>query len=1596
MTRPHGIGPGRAGLGDSTWPAGERDACGVGFVAHIRGEKSRGIVEQGLEILRRLSHRAACGADPRTGDGAGILLQLPHRFFKAEGLRLGFEIPRRRRYGVGQLFLPPEEAARRACEAVLEEVVAEEGQAILGWRDVPIDTACTGHIALSVLPVMRQVYIRLRRVPPSAFERKLYIIRKLCENRIRERGIDPQGTFHVASMSTETIVYKGLLLPDQLACFYRDLDEPEMVSAIALVHSRFSTNTFPTWDLAQPFRYVAHNGEINTLRGNSNWMMARRSQLQSAKFGGDMERLFPIIVPGKSDSAQFDNMLELLHLGGRTLPHAMMLMIPEAWEKHAQMDEARRDFYRYTSALMEPWDGPAAIVFSDGNIVGATLDRNGLRPARYLVTDDDRVILASEAGVIDVPPQSIREKGRLTPGRMFVVDTVEGRIVSDEETKHDVSHRFPFKKWLQKNVFDLHRYAEELPLPVPEPAIGGDELCRLQRAFGYTDDDVHLVIQPMAQAGEEPVGAMGKDTPLAVLSLRSPSLFTYFHQLFAQVTNPPIDPIREALVMTLDIAIGPDGNTFEETPEQCHRLRIETPILTRAELAKVAAMHEGIFEPTTLSLLYHLAGGPGALERAVDDLSARAEEAVDEGHNILILSDRGVDREHVAIPALLAVSAVHQHLVRQGTRMQAGLVIETAEAREVHDMAALIGFGAAAVCPYLALDTVRDLAGAGLVPGLPGDSAEAAADEAEKRYIHALGKGLLKIMSKMGISTLQSYCGAQIFEAVGLDGALIERHFTGTPSRIGGVGLGELGREVMDRHDRGFGRQAVELPVHLIDELPVGGQYQWRRRGERHAWNPATIATLQAAVAQNSPELFAKYSALASEESDLVTLRGLLELYDTGQPLAPDQIDQIRQTVQPVLIDEVEPASEIVKRFVTGAMSFGSISAEAHETLAIAMNRLGARSNSGEGGEEPHRYQPDEHGDLRRSAIKQVASGRFGVTAHYLVNAEDLQIKMAQGAKPGEGGQLPGHKVDERIARVRCSTPGVTLISPPPHHDIYSIEDLAQLIYDLQAVNPQARVSVKLVSEVGVGTVAAGVAKAHAGAVVIAGYSGGTGASPVSSLTHAGLPWELGLAETQQVLVQNRLRDRVRVQVDGGLRTGRDVVIAALLGAEEFGMATAALVAEGCIMLRKCHLNTCSVGIATQDPELRARFAGKPEHVVNFFMLVAEEVRRIMARLGFRRFDDMVGQVERLRVRRDLAALGHWKAETLDLAAVLAVPRAPPWAAPHGPPDSPRRFLAAQPWDLGNHIDRALLARAPVADAIASRGGRGVPVRVSMEIRNTHRAAGTLLSGVIARAHGAQGLPDDTIHVRVHGSAGQSFGAFLVAGVTLELCGDANDYVGKGLSGGRIIVYPPEGSRFAAESNVIVGNTLLYGATSGEMYISGLAGERFAVRNSGARAVVEGVGDHGCEYMTGGVVVVLGKTGRNFAAGMSGGAAYVFDREHRFRGLCDPRTIELETLVDESDVWLVRGMIEDHVRHTGSKLGQRILDNWEITVTHFVKVLPTEYKRVLQARRAALRPDGRDRRDRPDRRDRRAIDRDTGDEPADSQAADRRAARTGS
>ncbi|MCB9547101.1 MAG: glutamate synthase large subunit [Myxococcales bacterium] len=1458
-------------------PRFEHDACGVAFVVDVQGRPAHGIVHSALEVLERLAHRGAAGRDPHTGDGAGILMQVPHAFLAAVA---GVALPPPGDYAVGTVFLPPDAAGAAACAALFAEVVEAEDQALLAWRDVPIDPRDLGAEARASLPIIRQVFIGRRRCVPSAFERTLFVIRRQAELRVRAAGVDPGHHFHLASLSAETLVWKGMLLGTQLRRFFPELGDPRLTSALAVVHARFSTNTFPSWGRAQPLRYVAHNGEINTVGGNRAWMEARRRQLLSSRFGGSLDHLWPVIDPDGSDSAQFDNLLELLHLAGRSLPAAMAMMIPEAWEEDARLDAARRGLLAYNAALMEPWDGPAAMVFANGHQVGATLDRNGLRPARWVRTAD-RVILASEAGVVDLPPGEVLERGRLEPGRLFLVDLEAGRVVTDREVKADLAARHPYQRWLGRNVIRQ----SALPPATPAPRITGDDERRLLSAFGYAEEDLDHVLAPMACEGHEPVGSMGDDTPLAVLSRKAPILFDYFHQAFAQVTNPPIDPIRERVVMSLTTAIGAEGNPFEETAEQCHQLVLDGPILTGEAMARLQAVEAGAFVPRTLSLLYPRADDAAGQADALEALMAEAASAVDAGVNLLILSDRGVDADHLALPALLAVGAVHQHLVRVGCRTLTGLVIETAAAWQVHHMALLIGYGAAAVLPYLALDAIA-----------------ARWPDGEGAYIGALEKGLLKVMSKMGVSTLQSYRGSGLFEAVGLDAALVARHFTGTPTRLGGVGLPLLHAESLARHARGFAHDAAELPV--------GGKHRWRRQGEHHQWNPRTIALLQAAVRLEDARLFAAYEEALDAGPEL---RGLL----------------LPQAADPVPLVEVEPAAEIARRFVTGAMSFGSISAEAHEALAIAMNRLGGRSNSGEGGEEPHRQEPDSNGDSRKSSIRQVASARFGVTTEYLVHAEDIQIKIAQGAKPGEGGQLPGHKVDPRIARVRHSTPGVTLISPPPHHDIYSIEDLAQLIYDLRAVNPQARVSVKLVAQAGIGTVAAGVAKAGADVVVVAGANGGTGASPLSSIHHAGVPWELGLAETQQVLRANGLRDRVRVQVDGGLRTGRDVVVSALLGAEEFGFATAALVSEGCLLLRKCHQNTCSTGIATQDPRLRARFTGTPEQVVRFFLFVAESVRRHLAALGFRSIAEAVGRVDRLAP----AIPTDEKARALDLRPLLAEPPGAP----------PRACVAFVPRDDAGHLDHGL-----IAEALAEGAGR---VTLQRTIRNTDRAVGARLSGEIVRRHGRRGLPEDRVVVDFQGAAGQSFGAFLAPGVTFRLAGETNDGLGKGLSGGRIAVFPPAGSLLAPEEQVITGNAALYGATRGEVYLAGRAGERFAVRNSGARAVVEGVGQHGCEYMTGGVVVVLGPTGPNFAAGMSGGVAYVLDEAGDFAARCNTSGLELQPLAD-GDEWVVKTLITQHFRHTQSPQGHRLLDQWTRVRSLIVKVIPVEYRRALELQRS--------------------------------------------
>jgi glutamate synthase domain-containing protein 2/glutamate synthase domain-containing protein 1/glutamate synthase domain-containing protein 3 len=1479
-------------------PAQERDSCGIGFVANIKGQKSHDIIVKGIQVLINLTHRGACGCDPETGDGAGVLIQIPHKFFARECAKRGFTLPAAGEYGVGMTFLPVERHDRLQCEGILERIVTEEGLTVLGWRDTPINGAAIGREARNSQPYIQQIFVgRGKGMTEDQIERKLYLIRKRAENEVAKSDLPEKSFFYMPSFSCRTIVYKGLLLAPQIANFYPELSDPEVISALCLVHQRFSTNTFPTWHLAHPYRFIAHNGEINTLRGNVNWMHARQSVLESPLFGADIKKLFPIIQPGGSDSAAFDNALELLVMAGRGISHAMAMLIPEAWSGNPDMNPQKRAFYEYHASLMEPWDGPAAIAFTDGRSIGATLDRNGLRPARYLVTNDDLIIMASEAGVLPVKPEDVKLKGRLQPGKMLLVDTVGGRIISDKELKASLYGRNPYQLWIKENQVNIHELAE----PPREHGTDLKTLLQRQRAFGYTDEDLKMVLGPMAAKGEEPIGSMGADTPLACLSDKPQPLFNYFKQLFAQVTNPPIDPIREEMVMSLISYIGTERNILAETPQHCHTLRLPHPILTNRDLERLRRVSQGSFLATTLPMLFAVEEGNRGLERALDQLCRRASLAIQSGYTLLILSDRGLDQDYAPIPSLLALTAVHNHLVREETRTQVALIIESGEPREVHHLALLIGYGASAVNPYLALETLQagQLQDTGVQP-----------EKAVAHFIKAINKGLLKTFSKMGISTLQSYRGAQVFEAIGLSKRLVDRYFTGTVSRIEGVDLDVLAREAILKHQHAF------QPRNESDtDLAIGGTYQYRERGERHLFNPQTIVKLQHAVRQESFATFQEYTELIDRQNhQLTTLRGLLE---------------IKKADEPVPIEEVEPVSSIVKRFATGAMSFGSISKEAHETLAIAMNRIGGKSNTGEGGEDEERF-----GDGRRSAIKQVASGRFGVTANYLVNADELQIKMAQGAKPGEGGQLPGHKVDETIARVRHSIPGVGLISPPPHHDIYSIEDLAQLIYDLKNVNPKARIAVKLVAEVGVGTVAAGVAKAHADVVLIAGDSGGTGASPLSSIRHAGIPWELGLAETHQVLVLNDLRGRIRVQTDGKLQTGRDVAIAALLGAEEFGFSTAPLVALGCIMMRKCHLNTCPVGVATQDPALRAKFRGTPEHVINFFFYLAEQVRGYMAQMGFRTFDEMVGRVDMLETR---AALDHWKAKGLDLSMLLHNPQVPLRIA--------RRCVQAQDHGLDQALDYKLIDHA--RETIEG----GAPIVIKLPIRNIHRTVGAMLSGEIARRHGSAGLPDGTIHFQFTGSAGQSFGAFLAHGVTLELEGDANDYVGKGLSGGKLIVYPPRASHFLPEENIVIGNVALYGATSGEAFLNGMAGERFAVRNSGATAVVEGLGDHGCEYMTNGLVVVLGKVGRNFAAGMSGGIAYVLDEKGDFaEKRCNTAAVDLES-VGEADAGLLHGLIYRHVEATASPRGTWILENWEQMVPKFVKVFPHEYKRVLGIRR---------------------------------------------
>jgi glutamate synthase domain-containing protein 2/glutamate synthase domain-containing protein 1/glutamate synthase domain-containing protein 3 len=1484
-------------------PVINKGECGIGFVASVKGEKSHDIIVKGIQILVNLQHRGASGSDPVTGDGAGALIQIPHAFFERECARSGFTLPLPGEYGVGMVFLPVERNQRLLCEGILERIVREEGLGILGWRDTPIAADSIGRIARASQPYIEQIFIRRASgMDQETLERKLYVIRKRAEAEVEQSDVREKSFFCIPSLSSRTIVYKGLLLATQITNFYKELSDPLTSSALCLVHQRFSTNTFPTWRLAHPFHFLCHNGEINTIRGNIAWMEARQSMLASPLFGEDVDKLFPIVMSGGSDSAILDNVVELLHLSGRSLPHAMAMLIPEAWDGDPTMPAAKKAFYEYHASLIEPWDGPAAIAFTDGRIIGATLDRNGLRPARYLVTQDDLIVMASETGVLPFKPEEIRFKGRLQPGRMLLVDIEAGRIVSDEVIKEELSRRQPYQQWLKDNQTTL----EVLPDPPRWHPTDFDSILQRQRAFGYTKEELHMILVPMASQGQEPVGSMGTDTPLACLSDKPQLLFHYFKQLFAQVTNPAIDPIREELVMSLASFVGSQRNLLDETPQHCHTLKLKHPVLTNHDLEKLRRLSWGDFLATTLPTFFRVDGGGQDLERALSGLCRRASLAIDSGYTVLILSDRGIEKEYAPIPSLLALTAVHNHLVREKTRTRVGIIVESGEPREVMHFALLLGYGASAVNPYLAIETIEDLHRHGWLPN--GMSAT----DAIHNYEKAINKGLLKVLSKMGISTLQSYQGAQAFEAIGLNRSLVEQYFTGTPSRIEGVGLDVLAEESKLRSDYAF------KPVADSEtELEPGGQYHYRVQGEYHLFNPESISKLMNSVRSSSYETFREYSRSINDQSrQLCTLRGLM---------------QLKKVAHPIAIDKVEPASEIVKRFATGAMSYGSISKETHETLAIAMNRIGARSNSGEGGEDEKRFAKDANGDWRRSSIKQVASGRFGVTANYLVNADELQIKISQGAKPGEGGQLPGDKVDATIARVRHSIPGVPLISPPPHHDIYSIEDLAQLIYDLKNVNPQARISVKLVAEVGVGVVAAGVAKAHADVILISGHDGGTGASPLTALKHSGAPWELGLAETQQVLVTNDLRSRVRLQTDGKLQTGRDVAIAALLGAEEYGFSTAPLVSLGCIMMRKCHLNTCPVGIATQNPELRRKFQGQPEHLINYFFFVAEELRELMAEMGFAAVDEMIGRVDMLDMH---APADHWKAKGIDLTSILYSPPVPGRVG--------RRCLIAQNHGLDQALDYKLIDHA--RDALDA----GTSIHLKLPIRNVHRTVGAMLSGEIARRTGSAGLPDDTICFHFNGSAGQSFGAFLAKGVTLTLEGDSNDYVGKGLSGGRIIVYPPKHSKLIPEESIIVGNVVLYGATGGEAFFNGIAGERFAVRNSGATAVVEGVGDHGCEYMTRGLVAVLGPTGRNFAAGMTGGLAFVLDETGEFSSVrCNHSGISLDPLQPD-DISTLQELIRRHLALTGSPRAQTILDNWDSLLPKFVKVFPNEFKRVLQ------------------------------------------------
>ncbi|WP_342363343.1 glutamate synthase large subunit [Terrarubrum flagellatum] len=1520
-------------------PGREKDACGVGFIADMKNRRSHAIVEKGLQILLNLDHRGAVGADPKMGDGCGILVQMPHRFFSEEAKMLGFELPDEGAYGVGHLFMPRDPEGFATVTAMVEKAIQEEGLPLLGWRDVPIDNSDLGVTVLESEPLHRQIFIG----KPSAamdqetFERRLFIARKVISNAVYDLN-DPQTKgYYPVCLSSRTIVYKALVLVTQLGAYYKDLVDPRFDSALALVHQRFATNTFPTWQLVHPYRMVAHNGEINTLRGNVNWMAARQASVDSELFGNDIGKLWPISYEGQSDTACFDNALEFLVRGGYSLAHAMMMLVPEAWAGNPLMDEERRAFYEYHAALMEPWDGPAAIAFTDGRQIGATLDRNGLRPARYLVTHDGLVVMASEMGVLPIPEESIVEKWRLQPGKMLLIDLEQGRIISDDEIKKTMATALPYKDWLARTQIVL----EDLRPVEPRESRTDVSLLDRQQAFGYTQEDLKLLMAPMAVTGQEAVGSMGTDTPISALSDKSKLLYTYFKQNFAQVTNPPIDPIREELVMSLVSFIGPRPNILDlEGTSRRKRLEVRQPILTNEDLEKIRCIGftEDRFDTKTLDITYPAETGSEGMNGALDRLCERAEAAVHGGYNIIILSDRMVGPDRIPIPALLATAAVHHHLIRKGLRTSVGLVLESGEPREVHHFCCLAGYGAEAINPWLAFETMLDMHARGEYPP------EVSEGEVVKRFIKSIGKGVLKVMSKMGISTYQSYCGAQIFDAIGLKSDFVAKYFTGTASHIEGVGVGEIARETVQRHQDAFGNSPIYLGA-----LDVGGDYAFRLRGEAHVWTPETVSTLQHAVRANAQDKYREYAKIVNEQAErFTTMRGLFRI---------KMAEEMGR--QPVPIEEVEPAKELVKRFSTGAMSFGSISREAHETMALAMNALGGKSNTGEGGEEPERFRPLPDGRSKRSAIKQVASGRFGVTTEYLVNSDMMQIKIAQGAKPGEGGQLPGHKVDAVVAKVRHSTPGVGLISPPPHHDIYSIEDLAQLIFDLKNVNPAADVSVKLVSEVGVGTVAAGVAKARADHITIAGYEGGTGASPLTSIKHTGSPWEIGLAETQQTLVLNRLRSRVAVQVDGGLRTGRDVIIGALLGADEFGCATAPLIAAGCIMMRKCHLNTCPVGVATQDPLLRKRFKGLPEHVINFFFFIAEDMREIMAAMGFRKLDELIGRADLLDTDR---AVSHWKAKGLDFTRLFHRPDVGPEVSIFN--------VERQKHPIDTILDRGFIAKAQPALE------KGEKVVIESQIRNVDRTTGAMLSGEVAKRYGAEGLPDDTIMIRLRGVAGQSFGAFVAAGVTLDLTGEANDYVGKGLSGGKLIIKPSAKAKASPEKSIIVGNTVLYGAIAGECYFRGIAGERFAVRNSGAIAVVEGTGDHGCEYMTGGIAVVLGPTGRNFAAGMSGGIAYVLDEDGTFGKRCNLSMVDLEPVPEEEEMMerihhhggdletkgridlkgdmsrhdeeRLMQLIANHFKYTNSEKARLILDNWQSYRPKFVKVMPVEYRRALR------------------------------------------------